>query len=311
MLEIDQLVSVYGRMEALHGVSLHVEAGEIVALVGANGAGKTTLMRAISGIQPIKSGRIVFDGECINPVPAYLRVSRGLAQVPEGRHVFNPLSVEDNLRLGAYRRTAAEARHDIAHVYDLFPALKARHDAPAGSLSGGGTAYTLNFGTVTLGAPAPTANRLNSLLCAAGIDEKFITLSLSVLDVTRRRLTLASAGHLAIMVRRAGGTVEEIGEDITGFPLGIVPESDYRQVDIDLNPGDVVAIFSDGVTDPRNLKEEIYHTKENPRLARRVAESSGGPDAIGRAILQEIREFSAGHEQVDDITLICFGPKPE
>ena len=137
MLEINQIVSAYGRMEALHGVSLHIDAGEIVALVGANGAGKTTLMRAISGIQPIKSGRIVLDGECINSIPAHLRVGRGLAQVPEGRHVFKPLSVEDNLRLGAYRLKAAEARHDIGRVYDLFPALKARRGQAAGSLSGG------------------------------------------------------------------------------------------------------------------------------------------------------------------------------
>ena len=160
---------------------------------------------------------------------------------------------------------------------------------------------------LTENAPAAAANELNTLLFAAGIEEKFITLSLSVLDVENRTLTLASAGHLPILVRRAGGTVEEVGEEIAGFPLGIIPESDYQQTEVKLDPGDVVAVFSDGVTDARNLREELYDSRENRRLLRKFAESPGGPEAVGRAILQDIREFSAGHVQVDDITLICFG----
>jgi branched-chain amino acid transport system ATP-binding protein len=137
MLEVVDLVSGYGRMEALHGVSLHVDDGEIVSLVGANGAGKTTLMRAISGVQPVKSGEIRLDGKCINTIPAHARVGLGVAQVPEGRHVFKPLTVDDNLRLGAYRRPAVQAERDLAHVYELFPALGERRNHLAGSLSGG------------------------------------------------------------------------------------------------------------------------------------------------------------------------------
>jgi branched-chain amino acid transport system ATP-binding protein len=137
VLEVRDLVSAYGRMEALHGISLRVEAGEVVALVGANGAGKTTLMRAISGVQPIRSGSIVLNGACINSLPAHMRVYAGLAQVPEGRHVFKPLSVEDNLRLGAYRLKATQASDNIAHIYELFPVLKERRAQRAGSLSGG------------------------------------------------------------------------------------------------------------------------------------------------------------------------------
>ncbi len=161
---------------------------------------------------------------------------------------------------------------------------------------------------LTENQPAPAANELNTLLFAAGIEEKFITLSLSVLDVRKRTLTLASAGHLPILVRRANGTVEEFGEEVAGFPLGIIPDSDYHQAEVALRPGDVVAVFSDGVTDARNLREELYDSRENRRLIRKLAETQGGPEAVGRAILQEIREFSAGHVQVDDITLICFGP---
>ena len=152
------------------------------------------------------------------------------------------------------------------------------------------------------------AIELNHLLFSAGIDEKFITLSLSVLDIGKRSLAVCSAGHPPIMIRRAGGKVEEVGEEIAGFPLGIMPGSDYRHREVSLNTGDVAVVYSDGVTDARNLREELYHTRENSRLLRRVAETAGGPETVGRAILQDIREYSTDHVQVDDITLICFGP---
>jgi phosphoserine phosphatase RsbU/P len=164
---------------------------------------------------------------------------------------------------------------------------------------------------LTENAPAPAANELNTLLCAAGIEEKFITLSLSVLDVANHTLTLASAGHLPVIVRRADGRIEEVGEEIAGFPLGIVPESDYQQTEVMLNPGDVAVIYSDGVTDSRSPREELYDSRDNRRLLKRVAASAGGPESVGRAILQDIREFSAGHSQADDITLICLGPTAE
>ena len=128
MLEVCDLVSAYGRIEVLHGVSLRVEAGEVVALVGANGAGKTTLLRAISGVQPIRRGTISFDGQRIEALAAHRRVALGLAQVPEGRHVFKPLSVLDNLVLGAYCRGRADAARSLEHVFDLFPVLKERRE---------------------------------------------------------------------------------------------------------------------------------------------------------------------------------------
>ena len=99
MLAVDNLTSGYGRIEVLHGVSLEVAAGEIVALVGSNGAGKTTLMRTISGVHPARSGAIRLAGEAIQTLAPHRRVARGIAQVPEGRQVFAPLSVDDNLRL--------------------------------------------------------------------------------------------------------------------------------------------------------------------------------------------------------------------
>jgi len=138
MLSVADLGSGYGRVQVLHGVSLEVARGEIVALLGSNGTGKTTLLRAISGVQPLRGGTISLDGVLLTRTPPHARVARGLVQVPEGRQVFAPLSVEDNLRLGAYRRAPA---HGVAaalgHVYELFPILAERRQLPAGDLSGG------------------------------------------------------------------------------------------------------------------------------------------------------------------------------
>jgi branched-chain amino acid transport system ATP-binding protein len=137
MLRVEGLKSSYGRIEVLHGIDLEVRAGELVALVGRNGAGKTTLLRALSGVQPVQAGRILLDGAPIERVPAHRRVGLGLAQVPEGRQVFGPLPVQDNLRLGAWRRTDDGIAADLARTYALFPILKERRGQPAAGLSGG------------------------------------------------------------------------------------------------------------------------------------------------------------------------------
>jgi branched-chain amino acid transport system ATP-binding protein len=137
VLSIENVRSAYGRIEVLHGVTLHVDAGEIVTLIGANGAGKTTLLHAISGVQPITGGAIRFEGEPIEQRPAHARVAIGISQVPEGRQLFTPLSVRDNLRLGAWSRRDADLESDLARVCALFPMLNAILEMPAGALSGG------------------------------------------------------------------------------------------------------------------------------------------------------------------------------
>jgi branched-chain amino acid transport system ATP-binding protein len=137
VLAIENLRSGYGRIEALHGVSLEIANGEIVALVGANGAGKTTLLRAISGVQPIFGGRILFEGRPIERLEPHARVVLGIAQVPEGRQVFAPLSVEDNLKLGAWTQPASGVDAGLASVFALFPMLADMRGIPAGALSGG------------------------------------------------------------------------------------------------------------------------------------------------------------------------------
>ena len=124
LLKIEGLESCYGRIKALKGIDLEVRQGELVALVGANGAGKTTFLRTLSGVQPMSAGRIVFNREDISGLRADLRMRRGICQSPEGRQVFGPLAIEDNLRLGAYTRPKRDVEGDLERVYAMFPVLK-------------------------------------------------------------------------------------------------------------------------------------------------------------------------------------------
>ncbi|MGH6915123.1 MAG: ABC transporter ATP-binding protein [Geminicoccales bacterium] len=136
MLEVRALTSHYGRIQALKGVGMAIGEGELVALVGGNGAGKTTLLRTISGVQPASGGEILFRGRDITGNSPDSRVRMGISQVPEGRQVFGPMSVEDNLRLGAFARGGGEPEQ-LERCYAMFPALKERRKQAAGTLSGG------------------------------------------------------------------------------------------------------------------------------------------------------------------------------
>ncbi|MFF5292342.1 ABC transporter ATP-binding protein [Paractinoplanes globisporus] len=138
LLELEKISLAYGRIEALHGISLTVGQGEVVALIGANGAGKSTTMRAISGLRPLSSGAIRFDGQDITRLRADLRVVRGVSQSPEGRGIFPGMSVRENLEMGAYtRRNRAEIDEDLDRAFGLFPRLKEREKQSGGTLSGG------------------------------------------------------------------------------------------------------------------------------------------------------------------------------
>lgn len=137
MLKIDNINLYYGGIHALKDLSLEVKKGEIVTLIGANGAGKTSTLRAISGLEPIKSGSIYYKGSPINKVPAHKIVSLGLSHVPEGRKIFANLTVLENLELGAYLRKDKEIQKDMEMVFSKFPRLKEREKQQAGTLSGG------------------------------------------------------------------------------------------------------------------------------------------------------------------------------
>ncbi len=138
MLEVRNLDAYYGNIQALHGIELHVEEGEIITLIGANGAGKSTTLMSISGIVPPRRGEILFQGEPIHELAPDRIVRLGICQVPEGRHIFPELTVAENLDMGAFlRKDKKEIAKDLDYLYGLFPILKKRRHQPGGNLSGG------------------------------------------------------------------------------------------------------------------------------------------------------------------------------
>ncbi|NLF27373.1 MAG: ABC transporter ATP-binding protein [Clostridiales bacterium] len=138
MFSIENVSAAYGDLKVLYGVSLYIDIGEIVSLVGSNGAGKTTLLQIISGFVPIASGRVTFNGVDLSTVKTYGRADLGIAHIPQGRGILGTLSVKDNLYVGAYSKKARPGlQANLAKVYELFPILKERQEQLAGSLSGG------------------------------------------------------------------------------------------------------------------------------------------------------------------------------
>ncbi len=138
LLAVDDIHTYYGNIEALKGISLEVEEGEVVTLIGSNGAGKSTTLRSISGLTPPRAGTIRFDGNDISATPPQDIVQLGISQSPEGRHCFPRMSVRENLELGAYlRRNRAEINEDMERVFTLFPRLQERDKQKAGTMSGG------------------------------------------------------------------------------------------------------------------------------------------------------------------------------
>jgi len=152
-LRVEGMESCYGRIKALKGISIEVRRGETVALVGANGAGKTTFLRTLSGVQPMSSGSIHFKGQDISKLRSDKRMRLGICQSPEGRQVFGPLSIEDNLRLGAYTQPRDQVEGDMEKIFTMFPILKEKRALPAGTLSGG-QQQMLAIGRALMGRPS-------------------------------------------------------------------------------------------------------------------------------------------------------------
>ena len=153
MLTVEGLRSSYGRIEVLHGVDLRVDSGEIVTVVGANGAGKTTLLRCLSGVQPVTSGTVTFRGQAITALPPHRRPALGLTQSPEGRQIFTNLSVEENLRLGAFLFKDDRVDRDMGDAFAMFPILREKRNLAAGGLSGG-QQQMLAIARALMGRPA-------------------------------------------------------------------------------------------------------------------------------------------------------------
>jgi serine phosphatase RsbU (regulator of sigma subunit) len=238
-----------------------------------------------------------------------------LAQTIQMRFIPRTVPTIEGFEFFAHYHAAYEVGGDY---YDFVPLPDGKLAISLGDVSGKGVAAALVMAKfagdartciLTQADPARMISQANRVFCDAGIEERFITLSLSVLDPAARQLTYTSAGHLPILVRRRNGQVEEYGPDVSGFPLGIDNSGDYAQGSIKLDLGDVAVIYTDGVCDSRSPADEAYDTEKCHRLRNRVASISGGPAAMGKAILQELREFSAGQPQFDDITVVCFGPQ--
>jgi len=201
MLNVQSLAVHYGGIVAVRDVSFSVARGECVAIIGPNGAGKSSTLRAISGLAPVTSGRIEFEGQRIDNLPAHRIARLGVAQVPEGRHVFGPLSVEDNLLLGRSRLGAGKPADGLERIYSVMPKLKDRRMQKAGSLSGG-EQQMLVIGRALIGEP-------NILM----LDEPSMGLAPQIVDTVFALLDdLRSAGQTILLVEQNATQALEFAE---------------------------------------------------------------------------------------------------
>ena len=225
LLEVDGIRSTYDRVDVLHGVSLAVAPGSITCILGANGAGKSTLIRAVLGLTPPHTGRILFEGQAIHGLPTHRIIGRGIACIPEGRKVFPKMTVEENLRVGAYQITdAAEVARRIEQAYALFPRLKERRAQLAGTMSGGEQAM-VSIGRGLMASPKLLIVDEPSLgLSPLYVKENFriiadinARLSITVLLVeqnVRQTLAIAHHGYVRAQGRLvAQGTAQALAED--------------------------------------------------------------------------------------------------
>nr|WP_163567579.1 ABC transporter ATP-binding protein [Fodinicola feengrottensis] len=223
MLEVKDLQVAYGKIKAVKGISFTVGEGQLVSLIGTNGAGKTTTLRTISNLLPTAGGSITFAGERIDKVPAHQIVERGLAHVPEGRHIFPRMTVEENLLLGAYARKGA-VTSDLERAYTLFPVLAERRKQAAGTFSGG-EQQMLAIGRALMSAPKmlmldEPSMGLSPIMMARIMDtlaelRQSGTTILLVEQNAQAALELADYGHVLEIGRIA---LSDTGENLLGNP---------------------------------------------------------------------------------------------
>jgi branched-chain amino acid transport system ATP-binding protein len=210
MLSVKEVHLHYGAIHALKGISLEVQQGQIVTLLGANGAGKSSTLMAISGILRPTSGRIIFEGEDLTRLPPHAIVKRGISQVPEGRRIFPTLTVLENLEMGAYTRTdAAQIRHDLDRVFQLFPLLKDRRLQLGGTLSGG-EQQMLAIGRALMARPRLLLLDEPSLGLAPKLVETIFEVIREINAQSTTILLVEQNAHMALQVA-AKGYVMEVG----------------------------------------------------------------------------------------------------
>jgi branched-chain amino acid transport system ATP-binding protein len=233
MLSVEGLETGYGRLRVLEGVSVEARPGEIVTLLGSNGAGKSTLLKAVAGLLPAWSGRIVLEGEDISAVPAHARVRRGLVLVPEGRMLFMSMTVDENLSVGAYTRRGRDAKKATAEererVFDLFPVLRERARQAAGTLSGG-EQQMLAVGRALMSGPKALLLDEPSL----GLAPKVIAEIFSALDALRAAgmtiLLVEQDATVALKHADRGYVMRTGGIALAGSAAELMSNDDVRHI---------------------------------------------------------------------------------
>ncbi len=229
MLAVENLDVAYGLIQALHAVSLHVERGEIVTLIGANGAGKSTTLLALSGLLPTRAGRVTFEGQDITALPPHRRVELGIVQVPEGRRVFANMSVHENLELGAYTRKDGKAvKEDLQKMMELFPILKERRAQRAGTLSGG-EQQMLAMARALMGRPKLLLLDEPSLGLAPLIVRKIFEL---IRDINQQGTTVflvEQNAHMALQVAHRGYVLQTGQVILTDKAAALMQHPDVRK----------------------------------------------------------------------------------
>lgn len=235
LLEVDDIHAHYGAIEALKGVSVTVDEGEVVTLIGSNGAGKSTTLRSISGLTPASAGKVTFAGRDITALPAHEIVTRGIALAPEGRHCFARMTVRENLDLGAHRRRGPEIAEDLERVYGLFPRLLERERQKAGTMSGGeqqmlaiGRALLTNPRLLVMDEPSEgLAPRIVEeliqtcrTLVSEGIGLLLVEQNLAMATAVAERILVMVAGRIALET-----TAAELSDDFEAQRryLGVEP----------------------------------------------------------------------------------------
>jgi branched-chain amino acid transport system ATP-binding protein len=225
LLELTDVSVHYGRIEALHGISLTVSEGEIVTLIGANGAGKSTTMRGISGLRPVTRGRIHFDGQDLTHVRADLRVVRGISQAPEGRGIFPGMTVMENLEMGTYaRKDRRNFPADLERVFGLFPRLQERRGQAAGTMSGG-EQQMLTIGRALMARPRLLLLDEPSMGLAPMLIQQIFAIireinaqGTTVLLVEQNAQQALSVAHRAYILETGSIVKEGTGKDLLGDP---------------------------------------------------------------------------------------------
>jgi len=211
VLQIDDLHVSYGAITAVRGVGLEVMPGTVTLVLGANGAGKSTTLKAVAGLHPPVKGTVTLDGENITGLAAHKVVARGIALVPEGRRVFSPLTIAENLRLGGYTAGKAEYDETLARVYEMFPILHERRSGPAGLLSGG-EQQMLAFGRALMSQPKVML-----------LDEPSMGLAPVVVDTILEKVrAMADAGIGIVMVEQNAEAGLDLADEVVALARGEV-----------------------------------------------------------------------------------------